>query len=339
MIRSMRRVGTVLLAFAVLMTAAGCGKKNKALTEKQLTELLPDTITTYSMDDAQHVQEVESLKVIKRNTDEDTDFVECEIVLKDDSVQRTVYADLYLTYYETGGWLIDGWSPYAEETAVPLTVPDGEEARQIAVTMYPEAVWMEDDTSMLEQGVWRSTFEINEEHRYADFQGTLTVKGTFSGWSATSEEMAAYDWDVYLDTHDVQGDYRVEGVYLLTEQVDDLPDMVYLNLESYDEEGSDEGTGYYAFPEFSSTYKGHYGSYSLGNVSVVRFGDSVDALRIEIRLDFYHPVTIVLTADEISVEAVNLDGNGFDVQKDPSPEEYAEWDDFPKDSEYDFPTA
>ena len=47
----------------------------------------------------------------------------------------------------------------------------------------------------------------------------------------------------------------------------------------------------------------------------------------------------VLTADEISVEAVNLDGNGFDVQKDPSPEEYAEWDDFPKDPEYDFPTA
>ena len=224
MIRSMRRVGTILLAFAVLMTAAGCGKKNKALTEKQLTELLPDTITTYSMDDAQHVQEVESLKVIKRNMDEDTDFVECEIVLKDDSVQRTVYADLYLTYYETGGWLIDGWSPYAEETAVPLTVPDGEEARQIAVTMYPEAVWMEDDTSMLEQGVWRSTFEINEEHRFADFQGTLTVKGTFSGSSATSEGMAVYDWGVLLDSHDVHAGSvldtdpsRIGGIRLLSD--------------------------------------------------------------------------------------------------------------------------
>ena len=341
MVKSLYRAGAAVLALAVLMTGTGCGRKNKALTEKELAAQLPDTITTYLMDGEAHTQEVETLEVIKRNTDQDTDFVECEIVLTDDYLERTVYADLYLTYYETGGWLIDTWSAYGSESAVPLKAPDGETAMQTVCAMYPGAVRTEEDTSMLEQGICTVSFQVDEKHTYADFLGTCTVEETFSGWDASAEEMAAYDWTEQVLTDGVQVDWKIEGVWIMTEEVDDLPDKVYFSLDSYDEEqGIIAGTGYYAFPEFpSSEYAGSYGSYSRFGVRMSHAGNSVDSAETEILLDFYHPVTIIITADEISADVANLDGYAFSIEKDPSPDRYSEWDSFPKDPEYEFPTA
>ena len=87
----------------------------KRVSESDISSFIPETITTYKLNGQLYSQEIKDINIVRRQTEGKSDFIECEIRLEDENLERTVYADLYLTKYDTGEWILDNWSPYASE--------------------------------------------------------------------------------------------------------------------------------------------------------------------------------------------------------------------------------
>ena len=93
----MRRsfLGVLLGLLVGLVALTGCSSGGKGLSERQIIELLPSTITDYRLDDETRTQKVGSLTITKADYADDTELAECEITLEDEDLTRTVYAPLF----------------------------------------------------------------------------------------------------------------------------------------------------------------------------------------------------------------------------------------------------
>ena len=331
------------LVIAGVLFLAGCGGKGKPLSEKELANILPEDITAYDMYGRTYMQDVKDRKVVKRNTDDDSDFVECEITLEDDNMKRTVYVDLYLTNYETGGWLIDSWYPYQMETAQAIAPPEPAEVQERILSEYNEAVLTDTDTSQVSSGVCVNTYEINDSHKYVDFAGTIVCTSTFgSNDPAEYGCRASYYWSHDLE-RTITDRWKIEGEWLLTEMGDDLPDKVYISLQNYNDDTKKcDVTAYYAFPCHDGfSYMGYYGTYTVNDsqVGISYVILSANAAYWKVTLGFYNGVELEFHPDDIEVSVQNLDHHDFELVKVEDEATYDAWNNFPKGSEYSFPTS
>ena len=281
--------------------------------------------------------------VIKRNTDDDTDFAECRIRLQDKNLIRTIYADLYLTYYETGGWLVDYWKPYAEEIVQPLYPPNPETIRHLAEEEYTGIKPIGIDDSKLSEGIFITSYEILEKHKNVTFTGSIICTSVLSGNSAENKEKAYYYWNNELQQN-VKPTWYIEGEYLLTEMDDDLPVKAYVSVDRYDPiTGSIYVTAYKAWPAYDGwNYKGFYGSYVVNDNSNPYHhrlnGMNVHDASLEINL-WDISTNLNFTPDEITGYVNNLDHHDFSVVRADTQKIYDEWNEFPKGTEFKFPTS
>ena len=329
---------SMILLLAGTLSMVGCNSRNKALSIKELSEILPEYITSYEMDGEIHTQKVKKLDVVKRNTDRDSDFIECSILLQDENMLRTIYADLYLTNYETGGWLIDYWRPYDEEIVQPVLPPDPKEIQQLVENEFSDFTRTGTDDSRLKEGIFTTAFAIHEEHAIASFSGNIICISEFSGYGASRNEMAYYNWKNKLQ-RDVKTVWNIEGEYLMTESDDDIPEKIYVSIDSYDPESKRAYvTAYEAWPAYRDDYLGYYGSYTnIGYTYVSENGINVSDAVLEINPK--HGVWITFRADTFISHISDLENHDYSIVRVETKEIYDEWNDFPKGSKYEFPVS
>ena len=125
-----KRMKKIIFCVLVMVSAvllAGCGPKKPAAPDADsLKSMVPDELLHYNIYDfvrfeltpdrpmEEFTQEVtsavKSLRIIRRQTNEKNDYVECELVLSDVYLERTMTMAMFLNYYDEGGWFLDSWN-------------------------------------------------------------------------------------------------------------------------------------------------------------------------------------------------------------------------------------
>ena len=319
----MRRsvIGMVLGLLVGLAAMTGCSAGGGGLSERQIIDLLPSTITDYSLKDSVHTQEVSSLTVVKADVTDDAELVDCEITLEDEDLTRTVYAQLSLKKYEVGGWQLEWWAPYQLETVQKPPLPTSADAdAYMARYGYTGMRDGGEDTSTSGDIYYEKSYIIDEAHTYATFSGTATYRATLTYYGADSETCASYGWREEADfsglsvTWDVAG--RWTGVEVDREEndpyahVDRLPHKFEFDLAEPDEHGNVQGSGAYYYPAVypgRSEYTGDYGSYDFLSASARTDGSSPSDATLTMSVNTYHTFNFSFTPDTVTVSCRLLD--------------------------------
>lgn len=307
----------VLAISAAVMT--GCG--NSGVSEKKLKEILPDTITSYEYGDMFNTQEVKDIEITKADVNDGYEYAECEITLKDDYIERVVYAGISLTKYETGGWMVDYWEPLAEETLISAAAPDEYEIDEYVNGFGFSGITLEDTyDDEAEYGYCSRTYSVNESHEFVDFSGTVTVDSELMIDSAGSDWYASYTWVNSAEYSDMTADWKVEGLWTGTETnpVFGRPDKYELRIDSIDEDGRVNGDGKYYWPAFDgSEYLGKYGNYGLISATAYFEGDSPADAKLTISANCGNDgFDMIFEPDALRVTSSNLmGGQEFDYSR------------------------
>lgn len=241
----------------ICLCFTACG----STSESDLKEMLPDTLTSYEMDNEIHNQDIENINIIKRNTDSDNDFIECEITLKDEYFERIIYVDLYLTNYETGGWMIDSIEPYANETITILHGPDDTEIdNYLSEYGYPGLKQYQDETDHSDGQKYIRHYSLDESHQYADFKGTLTyIASLHKVYGNDYYDYPSFSWDESIDISQMDVDWKIEGTWTIT-GTGDLPTSSSITIDSVDNDNV-VASGSWQYPIYSFEANGHTGEY------------------------------------------------------------------------------
>lgn len=331
------------LILGMVFCLSGCGD-NKP-DEKKLAELLPDQITSYYLDDTVHTQNVDKITIVKRNTENKSDYIQCEIELSDELIKRTLYEDIYLTNYDTGGWLIDTWYPYNAQKISAVSPPE-----EIKITSelekkgFTEISNYTENRDALEAGRYERSFDINESHKYVSFTGNIVYEAYLEGSEPSAIDRGNYNWKTSINTDNMIRDWSPEGKWLLTSYDNgEYPEKVYYNLISYNHERKDtnpDAEGYLAWPAYDGfKYKGEYGNYEYLSSSIEENGDCPSDLKLNITFNsVYGSYSIIISPDTVE----GYEGKGFyspepcEVQYADSDSVFKKWNDFPKGKDYDW---
>jgi len=244
----MKKLAFVCSALLLTMLClSGCG--SRLLSEKELAELLPGSLTSYlDGDENLYVQNVDDIKVIKQDAEQDTQFVECEITLSDEHFKRVIYADIELRKYDIGGWQVDYWDSYREEEITILSGPDASLVRQ----RLANCGYSEDALTLVSEEIngdaYYAYFDVNDVHTYVTFGGTIQYTAYLFSHPAYNTEMGYIGWDSNLDLDNVTETWTIEGSWIQRELDKELPRYFTLNIESIDSDGNIICDGQYSYP-------------------------------------------------------------------------------------------
>lgn len=329
----------ILLSAGLMMT--GCSSK---VSEKDLAQLLPEDIITYYCGSDLRTQKVNNITITKRKTERDTDYIECEITLADEFIERTLYEALSLTKYDTGGWQIDYWRPYADQKVAAVAPPAEDLITQRLNVDFLDFSNYTENTAAMSEGRYVRTINFNEKHKYADFSGSVDYDATLSCYEPSSGRPGEYHWESIVNLDNLIINWKAEGVWLLTDNSRPLyPEKIYYNLFSYNHEKEDKkpsAEGFYAWPAFDGNeYMGVYGNYKYEGSHIYEKGEKLSEMQLEMYLSCFNSFEIVLHPD--SVEAFRVGAlmapEPLDVIYAESDQIIDEWNDFPKNyDKYDF---
>lgn len=234
-----------LLSCAML---SSCGIPNPP-QQKQLIRDLPSDITAITVEnpfdltdmDVYEMEDV-SLSIEKRQTNEKEDFVYCVVDLKNQYYYFTKYVKLNYTYYDQGGWILDGWEYYQDTSYQVLANPFDEEQAALKWSYDYSTVSLEDTALELEQNSITYEFYVENQHKHAVTAGNLTVTYTFNGTQ----------WIENADVSDVLTEWNIVGDWEYL-QVSDSGSFVYgcfMEIDHFDQ--TDEKISGYCRFYFSS---------------------------------------------------------------------------------------
>lgn len=292
----------------VMLMLSGCGK----VSENDIASFIPETITSYKLGGQLYTQEIKDIKIVKRQTEGKSDFIECEINLEDENMERTVYADLYLTKYDTGGWILDSWSPYDSEDYTNYTKP-GKEIMDKGLDDldYELADDGAEDVSSLDKQ-YVIVYTVNEKHAYATLKGTVTVTSYFSYDSATNSSVATCGWvEPMFPKEDISIDWSFEGTYsgVCHKNTDDERSFT-ATITSVDDDGNVAISGEYippaghGSPEKFNSAKTKYGTFSKIDNSNLIISPNAGNIVFSISLDSFKVLdsaTLLYTYDVTKV--------------------------------------
>lgn len=329
----------VVLSAGLMMT--GCSRK---VSEKELENLLPEEIVSYYDRSDCHTQKVDSIKITKRKTEQDHDYIECEINLSDERIERTLYESLTLTKYDTGGWQIDSWYPYAEQKVSAIAPPAEELISKRLNAGFLNLSNYTDNTDSMTEGKYQRLIQLDEDHKYAHFGGTVIFDAALSCYEPEPGRPGEYHWESSVNLDQLRIKWKAEGTWLLTENPEKaLPNKLYYHLNSFNHEKEDKKPSveaYYAWPRHDGNeYMGSYGNYQLESASICQTGEKLKDIQLELRFTCFNSFMIVLHPDSVQAFRVGLlfAPEELEVVYADNDQIFNEWNNYPKDyADYDF---
>lgn len=234
----------------VMLMLSGCGKTSTS----ELKALIPEEITQYNMnrDNINYdyfTQEVTDIKVLSRNENGSLEDVQCEISLKDDNLERTVFADLRLVH-ANGNVTLDSWSLYHDDEFRPLSGPAENDFSNLNSLGYKNLTIVKEDSSQIKDGIYYREYQVDDQYEYVSFTGTIIAEGTFKQYQDEDEYgCAGFSWSVHINDDAIVPDWKISGAWtgISDYNTDDHPTKFEVNIESL--EGEDlvvmNGTHYY----------------------------------------------------------------------------------------------
>lgn len=119
----------VLLCTTLILLLMAFGCQDKAVNEKQIIENLPKDFVTMTIenpftDEISDMQlTIDSLEIEKRQTNEKDDTIYCIVKLSNEYFEFTKYIRCYYVYYDKGGWILENWDYYQDETCKLIANP------------------------------------------------------------------------------------------------------------------------------------------------------------------------------------------------------------------------
>jgi len=297
-----------VLVMAVL-SMSGCGKSG--ISERELISILPDTITSCFFEDEFLTQEVTDINITTADINDGTEYIECEITLKDDHLERIVYAQLNLTKYEVGGWQADYWTPMADDVILAISGPaDDKVDGYMSSFGYTSISPLETYDSDVINGYYEKTYQVDEKHEYATFSGTAVFSSELSATPASGDWYAEYYWSYDADFSAVETSWDVEGFWEGAEIDPEYgrADKYDVDIVSVSEDGSVNADGKYYFPAFDGNdYLGRYGNYEYSGASAKFEGSSPSDATLTIYIGYEAEwITMHFTADDLTVARDSL---------------------------------
>lgn len=308
----MRRslLGAACALILAAATLGGCSSDG-SLSEREVRGLLPDTILDYRLDDMTHTQEATSIDIVRADVTDETQVLDCEITLEGDGLTRTVYAELNVKKYETGGWQLEWWNPYQdEEITTPPSISSTEADAYMAQFGYSGIRGGKELTPG--PFSYQKSYEVSEQHTYCDFSGTAIYQATLQHRGASGDSCAALFWSEEADFSGVQTTWKVAGHWSGTEssQQNDpyyrqnrLPYKFEFDLQAPDGNGAIQGSGAYSYPAVypgQSEYTGAYGDYEFVNARSSTNGSSpADATMQMLVNTVYETIVFNFTPDSV----------------------------------------
>lgn len=257
----------VLIALIVLLCVllSACGKP-KPLDFYEILESLPEEVGLYTIINPYAVYEplfgvdergpiASSLNMVtidRRQTNEKEDIVYCTVSMSNRyyAIDRKIVC--YYTYYDEGGWILDGWEDCEGTVCTVIENP-------LSQSQIRDA-YLTDDTTIREVTVNEDnlheivyTFDILTEQQNWKREGNLIITASFDGTQ----------WTTDADSSQVQEKWDIVGTWLYEEKRkgifkgEEYTLRMKLEIDSYDPEtGGLVG-------EWSAKYKQYDFSYPL----------------------------------------------------------------------------
>ena len=314
-----------MLATMISLALAGCG--GGGFNEANLRDALPDSITTCYFNDELKTQNVSNIEVVKADVSDDEQYVRCEITLKDDDLERCVYADLNLKKYEKGGWQVDYWQPYEKDHVISVKDPDGSavDAYMAGLGYSSLQATGEGSVEYADFATYTKSYSVNESYRYATFAGDVVYTMELTEYGASNEGPARYSWEGQyarspkVDYTGLSCDWDIStqwtGVEINPKQ--DPPYRFEVSLNSITEGENLEGSGKLQFPAYDGfTPLGRYGDYDFVSARFSTEGASPSDATAVLSLSFVYGPAVVLrfTPDDVSATQDTINGElAFDV--------------------------
>ena len=153
-------------------------------------------------------------------------------------------------------------------------------------------------------------------------------------------ERGNYYWKTSVNTDNFMTDWKPEGRWLLTSDVQDkYPRKAYYNLKSYNHEKVDNNPNaewYTAYPAYDGfDYTGEYMCHSYGSSGIAERGNTPADLKLVIKFDTYS-IVLYPDKDEGYKDRGLYAPEQCEVQYADSEEVFNKWNDFPKSKKADW---
>lgn len=144
-----------------------------------------------------------STAVDKRQTNEKDDTVYCLVQLINEYYRITKYLRLNYTYYDKGGWILEGYDEYQDQECEVLKCPfDAEEIAAVLSLDYSTVEFKKVDEHFPYGGI-SFYFEVEDVHKNGAYQGTASVDLNFDGTQ----------WDCEINSDQVEFIWDIEGTW------------------------------------------------------------------------------------------------------------------------------
>lgn len=227
----------IIIFCALIVFLAGCGKSVPDV-EKMKQDFSADERTIY-VDDVPYVLQLDSLDILKRQTDDREDKIWCSFVLSGGVYKLEGTVELKYEYYDEGGWLIE--DIYISDENLSITndeLPD-----------FMQRYTMLNSYAYYSSGNYIDTLDMqytghinNEQNDYHRFEYSIyndekycIEEGTYSiDWALKKMSSKNYRWK-YEEHADVKRTWQnITGVY---ESIDNKT-KIKVTIDSFDEQAN-----------------------------------------------------------------------------------------------------
>ena len=223
----------------ILLIMNGCGTTSGS----ELKALIPEEITQYNLnyDNINYeyfTQDVTDIKVLSRSENGSLEDVQCEISLKDENLERTVFANLRLMH-TNGNVTLDSWSLYHDDEFRPLIGPDEKDFSNLDSLGYKNLTIEKEDSSQIKDGKYFREYQVDDQYEYVSFTGTIIAEGTFKQYQDEDEYgCAGFSWSIQINDDDIVPEWNVFGAWVGESEynTDDHPNKFEVDIESLEGE-------------------------------------------------------------------------------------------------------
>ena len=146
---------------------------------------------------------VKTSKILRRQTEEKSDYVECEFVLSDFYLDRAITLSMNLNYYDQGGWCLDNWKLLSSSVQ---TINKSYDINNLKKYLSHEGYIPERDIYVDEQD--SSLHYIGELS--SSLSPYLSVSGQVDAVVSLQEEGYGYSWNVQYEPK-IETKWNIQG--------------------------------------------------------------------------------------------------------------------------------
>lgn len=197
---------TMIICLTILMLS-GCG-----LGKNQIEQDITDKMKIVEIDNEDVKLKVKKIEIENRKKGKNTDEIDCQIFLENDSYQAYVYYKLNYVYFDGNGWMLEDYSSYKEPSIIPLKGVSEERLKDDLDRNYKTRKLVSkktDKKTMTEKYV----FDVDEKFYYISYSGKVYVTYTFekNKWVEKIDN-SKLNFDVNID-----GKWKSRVYYTTTE--------------------------------------------------------------------------------------------------------------------------